>query len=79
MTAERRTIGIEQSETDYAQDLELVRSVARPLRVKPRRADEIIDEIVGAVRTWRTEAKRARITKAEQDRMANAFSVLDTT
>jgi serine/threonine-protein kinase HipA len=63
------------SETDNAQDLELVRQVAESFRVKPKRADEIIEQVVAVVRDWRGEAKRARLSRAEQDRMENAFRV----
>lgn len=61
------------SESDNAQDLALVRDVAVHFRVKPQRANEIINEVIEAVSTWRAEAKKAKIAKAEQDRMAPAF------
>jgi serine/threonine-protein kinase HipA len=61
------------SETDNAQDLGLVRDVAKHFRVKPRRGEEIIGEVVGAVRAWSAEAKRAKLARGAQDRMAMAF------
>jgi serine/threonine-protein kinase HipA len=61
------------SETDNAQDLGLVRDVARSFRVGARRADQIIQEVVSAVRGWRAEAERAQLSRAEQERMAPAF------
>lgn len=61
------------SESDNAQDLDLVREVAQSFRVKPKRADQIVEEVVKAVRTWRAEAKRLKLSKAEQDRLAPAF------
>ncbi|MGH7283869.1 MAG: type II toxin-antitoxin system HipA family toxin [Polyangiaceae bacterium] len=61
------------SETDNSQDLELVRDVAKHFRVKPKRSEEIIGEVVTAVRTWRSEAKKTKLSRAEQDRMASAF------
>jgi hypothetical protein len=64
------------SETDNAQDLDLVRDVARQFRVKSKRASEITDEVVRAVRGWRTEARRAKISRGEQDRMADAFRLV---
>jgi serine/threonine-protein kinase HipA len=63
------------SETDNAQDFDLLRDVAKHFRVKPKRASSIIDEVGASVRTWRAEAKRARIPRAEQDHMANAFAL----
>jgi serine/threonine-protein kinase HipA len=65
------------SETDNAQDLDLVREVAPFFRVKAKRATEIIDEVVTAVRGWRIEAKRVRISRSEQDSMADAFRLSD--
>lgn len=65
------------SESDNAQDLELVRGVAKHFRVKARRAEEILGEVLASVRTWREEAKRARISRAAQDRMAHAFRIAD--
>lgn len=61
------------SETDNARDLGLVRDVAKHFRVKPKRGEQIIGEVVRAVSTWRSEAKKARLSRAEQDRMASAF------
>jgi serine/threonine-protein kinase HipA len=61
------------SETDNAQDLALARDVAKHFRVKPARGEVIISEVLGAVRGWRSEAKRARISRADQDKMARAF------
>ena len=63
------------SDTDNAQDLVLVRQVAESFRVKTKRADEIIEQVVIVVRDWRGEAQRARLSRAEQDRMENAFRV----
>lgn len=65
------------SETDNAQDLELVRDVAPHFRVKPGAADEILDEVVTAVQGWPREATKAGIARAEQERMAPAFRVAD--
>ena len=65
------------SETDNAQSLELVRDVAKYFRIAPRRADAIVAEVVAAVRTWRTCARAAKLSHAEQDRMARAFRLAD--
>jgi serine/threonine-protein kinase HipA len=66
------------SETDNAQDLDLVRDVAKHFRVKPRRADEIIGEVSKAVATWPSEAKKAKLSRDEQERMAPAFRLVTT-
>jgi serine/threonine-protein kinase HipA len=65
------------SETDNAQDLDLVVSVAKHFRIKATRAQEIVEEVKTAVRQWRKQAKRAGISRAEQDSMASAFRVAD--
>jgi hypothetical protein len=67
------------SETDNTQDLSLVRDVARTFRVTARKADAIITEVVTVVRTWRTEAEKARLSRTEQERMAPAFRVAKRT
>lgn len=65
------------SETDNAQDLELVLDVAKHFRVKSTAAKSIMGEVTKAVQGWRAEAQKAGIARAEQDRMANAFRVAD--
>ncbi len=70
-----RGLALNISETDNAQDLDLVRAVARPFRIKAARAAEVIAEVVAAVRRWRLEAKKAGLSRAAQDRMARAFRV----
>jgi len=65
------------SETDNAQNLDLVRSVAQHFRVKPPRTDEIIAEVVAAVKGWRKEASALHIPSSEQDRMERAFRVAE--
>ena len=65
------------SETDNAQDLELVLNVAKHFRVKSTAAKTIVGEVTEVVKGWRAEARRAGIARAEQDRMANAFRLAD--
>ena len=65
------------SETDNSQDLALAKEVAEYFRIKPKKADNIIQEVVLAVKEWRTEAKALNITIREQNRMARAFRIAD--
>jgi serine/threonine-protein kinase HipA len=65
------------SEFDNSQDLRLAKEVAEYFRVKPERADEIIREVVSAVKSWRKEASSLNISAKEQDRMGGAFQVVD--
>ncbi len=64
-------------EADNAQDLGLARSVASHFRLKPTRANEVLDEVVTAVRAWRQEASAAGIARAQQEAMANAFRLVE--
>lgn len=70
-------LNLNVSETDNAQDLGLARDVARFFRLTAKRADEIIIEVVAAVKTWRSEAKKRGISRSDQDRMATAFQVAE--
>lgn len=61
------------SEKDNSLDLELALSVAVYFRVEKKQAKKIIDKVKNTVSEWRNVAKKVGISKAEQDRMSNAF------
>lgn len=61
------------SETDNALDLELALSVAEYFRLEKQKSQAIINQVKKSVRDWRIIAKEIGISKAEQDRMSNAF------
>lgn len=63
------------SETDNSQDLTLAKEVAEYFRIKPHKADKIIEEVTKIVKNWRTEASTLGLSKREQDHMASAFRV----
>lgn len=63
------------SDVDNAQDLGLAREVAPFFRVKAKRAQAIIAEVVSAVRQWRDEARHVGITSAEMDEVEPAFRI----
>lgn len=65
------------SETDNAQDLDLVKEVAEYFRIKSDRANEIIKEVMNACKKWRKEAAAVGLSKIEQDRMKSAFRIVD--
>lgn len=65
------------SESDNAQDLELLLEVGPFLRVKPSRSRVILEEVVSAVRNWRDVATARGLTKPEQDLMRRAFRVAE--
>ncbi len=65
------------SESDNAQSLELVREVAPLFRVKKTRAEEILDEVIAAVRTWSDVAARQGLGRPARDRMSRAFRIAE--
>jgi serine/threonine-protein kinase HipA len=65
------------SESDNAQDLELVLQVAPLFRLKPVRAHEIVGEVAAAARTWPEVAAARGLSRAAQDRMRRAFRVAE--
>lgn len=64
------------SESDNAQSLELVREVAPLFRVKMARAEEILDEVIAAVKTWSEVAGQRGLRRPAQDRMRRAFRIV---
>ncbi len=65
------------SESDNAQDLELVLQVAPLFRLKPARAQEIVGEVAAAARTWPEVAAARGLSRAAQDRMRRACRVAE--
>lgn len=65
------------SESDNSQDLELVRGVAEYFRLKPSKADLIIQEVVEVVQSWRTVASSLKISSSEQNYMERAFRIAE--
>jgi len=63
------------SESDNAQDLELLMEVAPYFRLKEARAVQILREIVSAVRGWGEVATSHGLPASSQRRMARAFRV----
>lgn len=58
---------------DNSLDFELAKSVGDYFHLTNSQMNEIIQEVCSIVKSWRTEAKRIGISKAEQDLMATAF------
>jgi serine/threonine-protein kinase HipA len=65
------------SDVDNAQDLGLALEVAPYFRVKTRRADLIMNEVVSGVRGWREEAQRLGLSTEEMEQVAPAFRVAE--
>lgn len=66
------------SRDDNGLSLDLVRSVAPVFRLKDGRAEEIIGEVINAVRRWPDLAKQYKIPSREVTLMKNAFRVADS-
>ena len=61
------------SDKDNSLDLDLALEVAEYFRLDNDKANKIIRQIKKAVASWKDLGVKYRITKAEQDRMAQAF------
>jgi serine/threonine-protein kinase HipA len=46
-------------------------------RVKKKRAQEIVDEVTGAVNQWRAVATSHGLSRTAQDRMHRAFRIAE--
>lgn len=62
---------------DNSLDLDLVLSVSDFFRMEKEEAKSIVEEIKKVVSDWRREAKDYQISSADQNRMENAFFVVD--
>ena len=62
------------SDNDARADLDLARSVASEFRLSQEQAEQIIDEVATAVRSWSTVARTLSLSKHECTRMAPAFA-----
>ena len=62
------------SDTDNSLDLDLALSVAEYFRLDKQKADRIINQVKKSIGSWRRLAVKYKIPKAEQERMAAAFS-----
>ncbi len=65
------------TETDNAQDLDLVLGVADLFRLRAPRARAVADEVIAAVRAWRRVADAHGLGRTQQQRMARAFRTAD--
>lgn len=64
------------NETDNALDLGLAMEVHEYFRLNKEEADQIVSQVGSAVRDWQKLASKYRITKAEQELKATAFTLI---
>ena len=65
------------SESDNAQDLDLVREVAPHFRIGNSRANELISTLQEQIGRWRSTASDLGLSAAAHDRMKRAFRLVD--
>jgi serine/threonine-protein kinase HipA len=63
------------SNDSNALDFDLVKSVAKEFRVDPKRADEIINKIMGETSSWDKVAEKFGIPRSERQMMERAFII----
>lgn len=63
------------SEDDNSLDLNLALEVAAYFRLSPKRATEIIDEVINAVSQWKKIAQKQGLSRVEQELKSPAFKV----
>jgi serine/threonine-protein kinase HipA len=61
------------SDDDNSLDVELALSVAKHFRLKPAKAEEILQQMINEVSQWQEIAARYKLSRREQENMANAF------
>jgi serine/threonine-protein kinase HipA len=61
------------TDVDNSVDLELAMEVAGYFRLSNAKASQIIDEVTAVTKGWKKVAERYEISRAEQNRMENAF------
>jgi serine/threonine-protein kinase HipA len=72
-SVERDDLTLAINETETACDVQIAREAHKFYGLTLGEADEVIDEVGGAVRTWRAEAEGLRISRSEMEMMAGAF------
>ena len=75
--ASSRGFGLNVSDSDNAQDLDLALSVAPYFRIKLKDANAVLERSRAIVRQWPKIAKSLRIPAREQQRMASAFQLAE--
>jgi len=58
--------------------LDLAREVSSLFRINKNHAEEIIKEVVSAVKIWREEATKMGIERSEQEQMQSAFRAAES-
>jgi serine/threonine-protein kinase HipA len=70
---DRRELTLAINEVETACDVSIAMEASRDYGLNSREAADVLTQVRNAVVSWREEATRLNILKAEQDLMANAF------
>lgn len=65
------------SDTDNSLNLNLAKELSEFFRINEHRADEIIKEVVFAVRKWKSVATKYGISRQDQELKALAFQAAE--
>lgn len=68
-------LSLNVSEDDNAQELDLLREVAPWFRLTPSRGEVVLEQVLAAVRSWRSVAVTVGLSRAAQTTMAPAFRI----
>jgi serine/threonine-protein kinase HipA len=72
-SVERTELTLAINEVETACDISIAMDVRKDYGLTAQQADNALEQVRTAIRSWRSEADRLQIPKAEQDLMANAF------
>jgi serine/threonine-protein kinase HipA len=70
---DRNELSLAINEVDTVCDVKIALEAHEYYGLSKAEADKVLEQVAGAVRTWRSEAAKLRIPKSEQDFMARAF------
>ncbi|HKV78024.1 MAG TPA: HipA domain-containing protein [Candidatus Sulfotelmatobacter sp.] len=72
-SVDRQELTLAINEVETACDVSIAMEASRDYGLRASEADEVLKQVQNAVASWREEATRMNIPKAEQDLMADAF------
>ena len=70
---DKDSLSLNIDSTNNALDFDLAKSVGEYFQLQEKQMDDILKEIKGAVKNWKTEATKIGISKAEISLMSSAF------
>lgn len=74
-SVDRTELTLAINEVETACDVSIAMDASRDYGLTAQQASRVLNEVQKVVRSWRSEANRLHVPKAEQDRMASAFEL----